>query len=337
MTAIFSWSDYKKPSTEISDYLCGTTALFKKMISRRSIRVKVMQTLYAHETANGGMTERQARDITRGKIDQTAELFSYLIHLLTKVARYVETDSARRSSKHLPTQEDLNVNTKLAGNNLLWQTLEHPGFTDMVNKGSFASFLDMELVRSLFQRLSGTQSYLDYIAKPSRERHDEREIMVFIVNEIILPDEDVDAHLSEHYLNWEDDAEMMQQMVLNYLHKPNSYDFAQIVSAEKRKYADDLVRTAIEKKEVCMELIRPKLKNWDAERIAQLDMIIMRLGVCELLFFETIPAKVSINEYIDLAKEYSTPQSGQFVNGILDNIHKELEREGKLHKVEYRK
>lgn len=147
----------------------------------------------------------------------------------------------------------------------------------------------------------------------------------------------MDAHLTECFVNWEDDAEMMQQMVMNYLHKPGSYDFGQIVSQEKRKYGDDLLRTAIEKKELCMDYIRPKLKNWDAERIAHLDMIIMKLGVCELLFFETIPTKVTINEYIDLAKEYSTTQSGQFVNGILDSIHKDLERDGQLRKVEYKK
>lgn len=296
-----------------------------------------MQTLYAFETANGGMTERQARDILRGKLDQSAGLFTYLVYLITEIARYVETDAARRSSKHLPSQEDLNVNIKLAGNTLLWQTLEHPGFEGMVGKGAFPSLTEPEFIRVRFQKLVATPEYETYISKSSRERYDEREILTFIFNEIILPDEDIDAHLTECFVNWEDDAEMMQQMVLNYLHKPASYDFSQIVSAEKRKYGDDLLRTAIEKKEGCLEQIRPKLKNWDAERIAQLDMIIMRLGVCELMFFETIPTKVTINEYIDLAKEYSTPQSGQFVNGILDNIHKELEKEGQLRKVEYRK
>ena len=84
-------------------------------------------------------------------------------------------------------------------------------------------------------------------------------------------------------------------------------------------------------------LIKPKLKNWDSERIALLDMILMKMGVAEFLYFETIPPKVTINEYIDLAKDYSTSQSGQFVNGILDNIHKELVQEGKMKKVEYRK
>jgi N utilization substance protein B len=130
---------------------------------------------------------------------------------------------------------------------------------------------------------------------------------------------------------------MMQQMLMNFLHKPASYNFRQIVSQEKRTFAMNLLTTAIEKKDYCLELIKPRLKNWDADRIAQLDMIIMRLGVCELLYFETIPAKVTINEYIDLAKEYSTPQSGQFVNGLLDNIHKEIEQQGNLNKVDYKK
>jgi len=92
----------------------------------------------------------------------------------------------------------------------------------------------------------------------------------------------------------------------------------------------------ISKKEYCMTLIKPKLNNWDAERIAALDMILMQMGVCEFLFFDTIPPKVTISEYIDLAKEYSTPQSGHFVNGILDNIHKELVSENKIHKKNFR-
>jgi len=103
-----------------------------------------------------------------------------------------------------------------------------------------------------------------------------------------------------------------------------------MVTPEKWTFARTLLTTVIEKKEHALELIKPKLKNWDAERIAQLDMILMQMGVCELLYFETIPTKVTINEYIDLAKDYSTPQSGQFVNGILDNIHKELNAEGKI-------
>jgi N utilization substance protein B len=129
---------------------------------------------------------------------------------------------------------------------------------------------------------------------------------------------------------------MISQIVMAYLAKPGSVPFQEIISKEKAEFARLLLQTVIEKKEVIMEMIRPRLKNWDADRIATLDMILMQMGVVEFLYFETIPPKVTINEYIDLAKDYSTPQSGQFVNGILDNIHKELVKEDKMHKVDFR-
>jgi N utilization substance protein B len=110
-----------------------------------------------------------------------------------------------------------------------------------------------------------------------------------------------------------------------------------VISPDKWDFARNLLNTLLEKQKHLEAFIVPKLKNWDPERIAALDMIIMKLGVAELLYFETIPPKVTINEYIDIAKEYSTQQSGQFVNGILDNIHKELVQENKLHKTDFKK
>ena len=129
---------------------------------------------------------------------------------------------------------------------------------------------------------------------------------------------------------------MMQKLVSGYLNKTSAFNFEEIISPDKALFARELLSAVLEKKEVTMELIRPKLKNWDADRIATLDMIFMQMGVCEFLFFETIPPKVTINEYIDLAKDYSTPLSGQFVNGILDNIHKDLVTENKMHKVNFK-
>jgi N utilization substance protein B len=123
---------------------------------------------------------------------------------------------------------------------------------------------------------------------------------------------------------------------MNYFNKPNDFNFANILSDEKRKFSEDLLETVIDKHEYVMELIKPKLKNWDADRIASLDLIILQMGVCEFLFFETIPTKVTINEYIDIAKAYSTVQSGQFVNGLLDNIHKELTAENKIVKKNHK-
>ena len=122
-----------------------------------------------------------------------------------------------------------------------------------------------------------------------------------------------------------------------YIQKPGTYNFKLMMTLDKQEFAKNLLQTVLEKGSHLQSMITPKLKNWDPERIALLDMIMMKMGVAEFLYFETIPPKVTINEYIDLAKEYSTAQSGQFVNGILDNIHKELVQEGKMQKVDYKK
>ena len=173
------------------------------------------------------------------------------------------------------------------------------------------------------------------IARAAKKKS-EKEILEFIFKEIMLPDETFENYAEELFTNWDDDIEMVQQLLLNFLGKPQSFNFQEIVSKEKNDFAKGLLQTVLEKKETVMELIKPKLQNWDAERIATLDMILMQMGVCEFLYFETIPPKVTINEYIDLAKDYSTPQSGQFVNGILDNIHKELMTENKMLKVNFK-
>jgi transcription antitermination protein NusB len=294
-----------------------------------------MQTLYALEAQENHKTA-DAQKILQKHFDHSRQLFIYLIYFLTEIARYAETDSLRRSSKHLPSELDKNVNTKLAGNQLLWKLLEHESYQKMLKKDKPELIDSADLVRKLYLELRDTDEYKTYISENSRDKKPEKEILEYIFNDFLLPHEAFDSHLDEMFSNWTDDAEMMQKLVTGYLNKPGAFNFEEIVSADKALFGRELLAAVIEKKDVTMELIRPKLKNWDAERIATLDMILMQMGVCEFLFFETIPPKVTINEYIDLAKDYSTPLSGQFVNGILDNIHKELVTENKMHKVNFK-
>jgi N utilization substance protein B len=153
----------------------------------------------------------------------------------------------------------------------------------------------------------------------------------------MLANEDWVSFVEELYNNWDDDAEMLQMLVLNYLQKPGVLREDDLLGADKFQFAKNLLDTVEEKKEFLDELIKPKLRNWDSDRLAQLDLILLQMGVAEFLYFETIPPKVTINEYIDIAKAYSTNQSGQFVNGILDNIRKDLEDAGKIQKVAFKK
>ena len=294
-----------------------------------------MQTLYSLE-AQENQKSADAQKILQKHFEQSGQLLIYLIYFLTELARYAETDSLRRSSKHLPSEMDKNVNTKLAGNQLLWKMLEQESYLKMLKKYKPELIDHTDLVRKLYLELKDTDVYRMYISENSRDKKPEKEILEYIFNDFLLPSEAFESHLEEMFPNWNDDAEMMQKLITGYLNKTTAFNFEEIVSPDKDIFARELLSAVLEKKTVTLDLIRPRLKNWDAERIAVLDMIFMQMGVSEFLFFETIPPKVTINEYIDLAKEYSTPLSGQFVNGILDNIHKDLVTENKMHKVNFK-
>ncbi|MBX2932116.1 MAG: transcription antitermination factor NusB [Chitinophagaceae bacterium] len=306
------------------------------MISRRNIRIKVMQLLYMIESSGDKNLYKDPIAQLQKNVGKTTELLVYLIHYLTEVVRYVETDARHRASKNLPTYEDLHVNTKIAGNIILWQLLENESLVHAIKNDNTNSKVDSTTVRKIYIQLAETAEYKNYINEPTRDRKADKEILAFIFNSLILPNELFEEQTDELFNNWDDDAEMMQQLVNTFIQKPtNTTD--KLLTDETWSFGKLLLQTAIEKNNFTLELIKPKLKNWDSERIAVLDMILMQMGVCELLYFETIPTKVTINEYIDLAKSYSTPQSGQFVNGILDNIHKELIAEGKINKVDFKK
>lgn len=296
-----------------------------------------MQTLYTLEAADEQQVPGKANKLLDKHLEQTRHLFVYLIHFITEVARYAETDSRIRSSKHLPSEQDRNVNIKISGNELLWKIREDASFIKACHEIKPQQWDNNELVRKIYLQLAETPVYKEYIELKERNKKSEKGILEFIFTDLMLANDDFVSHMDDFFIHWDDDAEMMNQLVLNFLQKPANCDFQDMLGVEKRKFAHDLLDAVLTKKEYCLELIKPKLKNWDAERIALLDMILMQMGVCEFLYFETIPTKVTINEYIDLAKEYSTPQSGQFVNGILDNIHKDLVTQDKLHKISHKK
>ncbi|NSL91078.1 transcription antitermination factor NusB [Chitinophaga sp. Mgbs1] len=298
------------------------------MISRRNIRVKVMQTLYALETMEqSNIKPGTATRLLNEKLDQTCQIFTYLLYSVVQVAQYAEIDAQSRASKHLPSAEDLSVNTKIAGNEFIYQIKNDKGFQVNLEQWKMRQLVDTDLTRKLYNQLVATDVYKAYIAEQGRSKAGEKEILEYIYKEILAKSELFLQHMEDTFLHWSDDEEMMTILISNYFNKPQLFNFLQLISKEKLDYAKELMLTVIDKKEYCLELIKPKLQNWDPERIAAVDMLLMEMGVCEFLYFPTIPTKVTINEYIDLAKAYSTPQSGQFINGILDNILKDLEKE----------
>ncbi len=298
--------------------------------------MKVMQTLYTLSTRDS-VKPGEPQALLQKHFDHSKDLLQYLIYFITEVAAYAEKDAYMRSNRHVPSAQDLNVNTKIAGNQWLWKIREDASLRAVWDVAKPQNMIDRELVKKIYKELATTETYKTYISTEERNKKGEQDILLYIFDDLLLKNESFISHMEEHFSNWDDDAEMTIQLVKAYLQKPGSADFSQVVSADKLLFARSLLSTVIDKNEHLLELILPRLKNWDAERLAALDMILMKMGVAEFLYFETIPPKVTINEYIELAKEYSTDQSGQFVNGILDNIHKDLVEQGKLHKTEFKR
>lgn len=296
-----------------------------------------MQQLYAVATTETPLNISSYTKQLQKNFLKTRQLLGFLVYNTNKIAQYAEVYAKQRATKNIVTQEDLEVNTKLAGNSILWQILENQSYKNLITEEKIDKWDDEELTKKLYLSLIETEEYKIYTANQERDKKKETEIMQFILNQILLPNEVFTSQAEDLFNNWDDDIEMLETILQGYFAKPTSLDMKSMLSFDKQQYSEKLLETCFEKKGYLYSLISPKFKNWDPDRIAEIDMILLQMGVSELLYFETIPTKVTINEYIDLAKAYSTPQSGQFVNGILDNLHKELTKSGKINKVEFRK
>jgi N utilization substance protein B len=306
------------------------------MISRRNIRIKVMQSLYTVATMDALQTdESKAKcvNILNEKLNRSLDLFVTTILYILKVAQYAERNAQLNQSKLIPTDDELQNNTKIAGNLFLWQILSNETFTEKVKSNHLEEQVNEDWIKKIFQQLQQSDLYKTYIKKKDRELKYDKKIMLFIWEQLMLKDEALLEHFSDELNGWDDDKDMIFMLVENFFKHNSTYNYLQLVSEEKLEYAQNLIRAVIEKDNMFQGIIEPKLRNWDPERVALIDTILLKMGICEFLYFPTIPTKVTINEYIEIAKVYSTPQSGQFVNGVLDNICKGFEAENKIRKT----
>jgi N utilization substance protein B len=310
------------------------------MISRRNIRVKVMQTLYSLSSMNESKGNNEAADLKQGnnllneKLSRSLDVFTVAILYILEVARYAETDAQLRASKYLPSEADLGVNTKISGNEFLWQVFSNETFKEKVKEARLQALVDPEWIKKLYVQLVQSEEYRIYISTQERQPKSEKAIMQYIWQELIQKNEALQEHFTDELPGYEDDKEMVGMLIENFFRSHKGINFLSLISSEKREYAHDLLKAVLQRGDYTMGLIKPRLVNWESDRIPVVDLLLLQMGVCEFLYFPTIPTKVTINEYIEVAKIYSTPQSGQFINGVLDNILKTLEKEDKIRKQE---
>ncbi len=305
------------------------------MLSRRNLRIKVMQALYIREqTPDASVSEIQRKLFT--SIHNAYRLALYNLRCLIDVIDYVNKVADIKHNKYIPTEEDKQFSTKIYNNPVIRQLVDDRTFQQLLKKEKLGH-PDESVTKPLFKKISDTPEYRSYVSKATDTREDAA--MILQCYETILTEELYHQHLEEQFMNWWDDdyiiVKTLTQLVERLGEGSVSDPFGNFLGTmeEEKAFASNLLFRIIEKETELSAMIEPKLTNWDKDRVAAVDMLLMKMALGELLYFPTIPVKVSINEYIDISKNYSTPKSKDFVNGIIDNLMKELREDGKIQKT----
>jgi len=308
------------------------------MISRRIIRTKVLQVLYAYYASPEKSISNTEKELFFC-IQKSYDLYHYLLELVIEIADYAENRIEIRRNKHQPTYEDLHPNTKFISNTVIQQLRSNKQLTTYLEQKKLNWINYPELIKELYLFMIESDIYKEYMADKTRSFMDDRKFIDKLYNKIILVAEDLYQVLEEQSIYWNDDVEFVISMITKTLKKFNEYTdsdqrlLPMYKDQEDRDFAKDLIRKSIVNHDELRELIKEHSKNWDVERIAFMDILIMQLAIAEFLYFPSIPTKVSLNEYIELSKYYSTEKSRNFINGILDKTLKDLKSSGKINKV----
>ncbi|MBK7939569.1 MAG: transcription antitermination factor NusB [Lewinellaceae bacterium] len=302
------------------------------MLSRRSVRIKVMQLLYMLNRDEQLAFPDLVKEYNDG-IWKTYELYIFHLYLLLKVAQYAEKDAINRAAKHLPSDEDKVFTPRLYSNPCTQSLANHKEFLNIVAKNKANEGLDDDHIRVMYQAFCDTPEHAAYqaLAEPTQEDHTKilLELYRFLVNH------DIFVELSEdRYNNWQDDESLVVGAVKKTIKamplEGSFYKEFEPSDETVREFGEQLLRKTCQEDHALFEHIEPTLKNWDADRVAVLDMIMLKMALCELLHFPTIPTKVTLNEFVEISKVYSTDKSKDFINGILDRLMKKLLKEEKI-------
>ena len=307
------------------------------MINRELIRIKIVQLTYAYYQ-NGNHNMDNAEKELLFSLSKAYDLYNCLLSLIVAVSREahlhydVEVARARREGKDVPSG-------KFANNRFAMQLEENKQLCEYMEtqKQSWAD--SIEFVRNLLSQMEQSQIYKDYIESPEDSYEDDREVWRKLYKALIMENENLDSLLEERSLYWNDDKEIVDTFVLKTIkrfdpkNKAKQELLPEFKDEEDKDFAVKLFRATILNADQYQRFMSETSRNWDFSRLAYMDVVIMQIAIAEMMNFPNIPVSVTINEYVDLAKLYSTPKSGSYINGMLDAIAHYLVDTGKMMKV----
>lgn len=307
------------------------------MINRVLIRLKVIQVIYAYYQ-NGGRNLEAAEKELFYSLSKAYDLYKYLLLLMIEVTQFAERRIDNRRNKLRPTYEDLNPNTRFIDNAFMAQLMQNAQLEEFRANQKRTWDDEGDFVKHLFEKIEQTKAYQEYMAEDALTYEDDRELWRKLYRTTIGQNETIDEILEEQSLYWNDDKAIVDTFVLKTIKRFDPENGAEqelmpeYKDDEDKEFARKLLRTAITGAEAYRKLMENNAKNWDMERFAFMDILIMQVALAEIFAFPSIPVSVTLNEYVEIAKMYSTPKSGGFINGMLDSIVNQLKSENKLNK-----
>ena len=275
-------------------------------------------------------------DLMKGYEDgiwKTYEIYIFHLHLLLKVAQYAEKNAAIRAAKLLPSDEDKDFSPILYSNACTQSLANHVPFLNVVTKYHANEQIDEDQIRSMYLSFAETDNYQKYLSQESHTDQEHAKMLLELYRFLINNDLFVEM-TEDRYNNWPDDESLVVGAIKKTLKAmPLDGEFYKEYEPSDetvREFGEQLLRKTCQEDQALFDIISPNLKNWDADRVAILDMIMLKMALCELLHFPTIPTKVTLNEFVEISKSYSTENSKDFINGILDRLMKKLIKEEKI-------
>lgn len=310
------------------------------MLTRRHVRVKVMQCIYALTRSNDDSLEKQEKFL-KFSIENMYSLYLLMLSLIKEIHALAEEQVKLSSTKYLKNDTDNFLDKEKFVNNSFLKLISNNKALqeELENRKLKNWYLNDEYVKLLYKEITASDLYLKYMANKSSGFEEDKALVLELFKNVIAPNDKIYDYFEDDKLTWVDDIPLVNTFILKLLKKakqnsPESYFLPPLVKdQEDVEFAIKLLRKTLLNNESLIKEIEGKTPNWDKDRIADIDAILLKMAIAELLNFPSIPEKVTINEYLELAKEYSTPKSSTFINGILDKLVKEYQQEGKLNKI----
>lgn len=307
------------------------------MINRALIRSKVVQIVYAY-CQNGNKNLDNGEKELFFSLSKAYDLYNYLLLLMVDVTKYSRKRIEFAKTKMLSTEADKKPNTKFIDNRFIAQLEVNVMLNDFVENQKKSWANDPDFIKNMFLQIEASDTYKQYMESEESSYAADRELWRKLYKTFIQSNEVLDQLLEDQSLYWNDDKVVVDTFVIKTIkHFEEANKEAQPLQPEFKdeedmEFARRLFRRTIMNEDYYRHLISEGTRNWDLDRIALMDIIIMQVALAEILSFPNIPVNVSLNEYVEIAKYYSTPKSGGFVNGTLDGIVNHLKNEGKLTK-----